>query len=44
MAAFSPSKQDIKFEMTALAFPITSVRNLTTTDRTMVLNDKVALF
>jgi hypothetical protein len=29
--------------MTALAFPITSVRNLTTTDRTMVLNDKVAL-
>jgi hypothetical protein len=29
--------------MTALAFPTTSVRNLTTTDRTMVLNDKVAL-
>ena len=43
MAPFSPSKQDTKFEMTALAFPTTSARNLMTTDRTMVLNDKVAL-
>jgi hypothetical protein len=42
MAPFSSSKQDTKFEMTALAFPTASSANLTMTDRTMALNNGVA--